>query len=263
MNGVGLLGWTMGAIIEDVGLANVNITGSSDVGGLVGYTYGGTVDNNYVSGGSVSGSSSVGGLVGKSSSSSSIENSYVIGIGSVSGSGKNVGGFIGSSAGSSMISNSYATITGNVSSGSGSNVGGFVGADTSIVSDSISNSYATVTGNVSGSSSIGGFVGFDWGGISNSYAVVTGNVSGSSSVGGFVGSDGAFFGPITNCSYYGTAADSYVTNKANAASDFFSTAYPSGKTSGGNQVYWNGGIVGGTLASIYYYSFVVFYRILS
>ena len=36
-NDVGLFGYTWGAIIENVGLLNANITGQNNVGGLVGY----------------------------------------------------------------------------------------------------------------------------------------------------------------------------------------------------------------------------------
>ncbi|MGD8782712.1 MAG: GLUG motif-containing protein [Ignavibacteria bacterium] len=184
--GVGLLGLINNAIISNLGVTNVDITGKDNVGGLVGYnsaitnaTYS-TVSSpisNCFSTGSVSGFGNyVGGLVGYnsattntvySSSSSPISNCYS--TGSVSGSDY-VGGLVGynsSSASyyssSSSISNCYST--GSVS-GSGNNVGGLVGYNSSEYSNrsSISNCYST--GDVARSSgsdtAFGGFCGWNY-----------------------------------------------------------------------------------------------------
>jgi len=75
---VGLFGFTgSGAIIKNVGLVDVKITGRDYVGGLVGYNPGGTITNSYATG-SVTGGNLViilvGGLVGQSSGP--ITNSY-------------------------------------------------------------------------------------------------------------------------------------------------------------------------------------------
>lgn len=64
-NNVGLIGYTYGAAIKNIGLENVGINGNDHVGGLVGNSEIGTVNIQavFVSG-YVSGNSSVGGLVG-------------------------------------------------------------------------------------------------------------------------------------------------------------------------------------------------------
>jgi filamentous hemagglutinin family protein len=184
---VGLFGYTSGAVIENIGLLNVNITGQNNTGSLVGNNEAGSIVDSYANG-SVSGSGNqVGGFVGYDNSSS-IADSYANSI--VSGS-TSVGGLVGAVDISSIV-NSYAT--GSVSGVD--DVGGLVGTNSS--SDSITNSYAT--GNVSGSGSqIGGLVGEsdNNSNISNSYA--TGSVSGSSNAGGLVGLNSS--STITN-SYY-------------------------------------------------------------
>ncbi|AZL54674.1 filamentous hemagglutinin N-terminal domain-containing protein [Aliarcobacter skirrowii] len=112
---VGLFGYTNNATIKNIGLKDVNITGSLFVGGLVGVNNG-TISNSYATG-TVSGTGDfVGGLVGVNGGT--ISNSYA--TGSVKGN-KDVGGLVGWNLG--KIENSYATgsVIGN------SNVGGLVG----------------------------------------------------------------------------------------------------------------------------------------
>lgn len=106
-------------MIESVGVADVNITGLSPVGGLVGFNSFSTVSGCF-STGSVNGTSQVGGLVGWNYQSS-VSISY--GTASVNGGGE-VGGLIGMNSASSSVRLSYSA--GGVS-GSGANVGGFVG----------------------------------------------------------------------------------------------------------------------------------------
>ena len=181
---VGLFGISSG-IIENVGLVNVDILGStsqySDTGGLVSYNFG-TITNSY-STGSVSGSGDVGGLV--SYNSGIITNSYS--TGSVSGSaGSHAGGLVGLNSGA--IENSYST--GDVTS-SGYATGGLVGYESH---GTVTNSYAT--GSVSGASFVGGLIGSNSGTITSSYA--TGSVSGTGgSIGGLIGWN------------YGTVTSSY------------------------------------------------------
>jgi len=172
---VGLFGCTDTATIQNVGLANVKVSGNSDVGGLVGYAYHATISNSY-STGSVSGDNYVGGLVGTAGSSTHISNSYS--TGSVSGN-SDVGGLVGYAYYSTTISNSYST--GDVSNNN-NYVGGLVGyAEYS----TILNSYST--GSVNGNNDVGGLVGYAYYSttISNSYS--TGSVSGNDYVGGFAG----------------------------------------------------------------------------
>jgi hypothetical protein len=127
---VSLFGYTApGSKIKDVGLEEVNVRGSSHVGGLVGFKWVGTITNSYSSG-TVTGSSMyVGGLVGYNYDGT-ITNSYS--SGTVTCSGNYVGGLAGY--------NYDGTITNSYSSGSVSGsdpVGGLV----SISSGTITNSY--------------------------------------------------------------------------------------------------------------------------
>ena len=202
-NNVGLFGTTdTGSVIQNVGLVEASVSGSTDVGALVGAN-GGTVMSSYATG-SVSGSSgsyNIGGLVGVNSST--VSNSYA--TGSVSGGSGSfaVGGLIGYNGYGSSVINSYAT-----GSVSGSDyVGGLVGANISLFpfnNATVSNSYAT--GSVSGSSDVGGLVGANSGTVSNSYA--TGSVSGSSDVGGLV----AYNGGTVNNSFWDTTTSGQATS---------------------------------------------------
>jgi hypothetical protein len=120
----GLFGFTDGAIVRNVGLVNVNISGDERVGGLVGWNDG-SVSNSFVIG-SVTGNFDVGGLVGHNEGS--ISDSYS--RASV-GSGSNVGGLVGYNEGG-QITRSYSS--GSVS-GSGTS-GGLVASNTGSVSNS-------------------------------------------------------------------------------------------------------------------------------
>ena len=62
-NNVGLFGNTDGATIQNLGLENVNVTGTDYTGGLVGSANNTTVSNSYATG-SVTGDVNTGGLVG-------------------------------------------------------------------------------------------------------------------------------------------------------------------------------------------------------
>ena len=159
--------------VKNLGLENVNITGSKFAAGLTSLNSG-TITNCYVTG-DVTGSVYTGGLA--ADNTGIITNSYA--TVSVEGD-NNVGGLVGIND-SGTISNSYAT--GNVIVNTGS-AGGLVG---DINSGTISNSYATgnVIGNT-GSVGVGGLVGTNRNGtISNTYA--TGIVQGNNYVGGLIG----------------------------------------------------------------------------
>ncbi|MBU4480183.1 thrombospondin type 3 repeat-containing protein [Patescibacteria group bacterium] len=139
-NGLGLFAGTGSyAIIENVGLVDVNITGSNNpggsnyIGGLVGNNEG-TIEKSYVTG-SISGDIRVGGLVGQNYHGA-ITNSYST-ASVTSGTGYQVGGLIGASVGT--ITNSYST--GKVTAGSWQ-VGGLLGWDCSDIGGTITtNSY--------------------------------------------------------------------------------------------------------------------------
>jgi len=155
-NDVGLFSYISNtAIINKVGLTNVNITGDSTLGSLIANNLG-AIDNCY-STGSVNGNERSGGLIG--SNLGTISNSYS--TASVSSSISSAGGLVGTSKGTSIITTSYAT--GNVNGIL--DVGGFIGMN----SGNITDCYAT--GNVTGFSTMGGFAGSNAGGeiISNSF----------------------------------------------------------------------------------------------
>ncbi|MEW5798839.1 MAG: GLUG motif-containing protein [Bacteroidota bacterium] len=174
-NTVGMFGYISGATIKNLKLSNVDITGSTYVGGIAGWSYTSSIDSSSA-GGNVSGSGVVGGLAGFNDYNSQIRYSYS--TATVTG-GNSAGGIAGLNYNGSTISRSYAT--GSVSI-TAYNAGGVAGAN---VNSTISNCYST--GNINGNNNIGGLVGSDESGavVSNSYS--TGSVTGSSSVGGLVG----------------------------------------------------------------------------
>ena len=186
----GLFGWIdSSAVIRDVGLLDVEVTGVSRVGGLVGRNKG-QVRYSYATG-TVSGTGSlVGGLVGRNEGT--VSQSYS--TAGVTGSGANsdeVGGLVGWNV--STITESYATgaVTGDDWVGG---LAGHNGFGTS-VSGVISISYAT--GDVTGDYNVGGLVGgsFSTADKSNYRAFIrssyaTGSVTGTERVGGLVGRAG-------------------------------------------------------------------------
>jgi len=187
---VALFGRNWPGTVTNLGVVDVNITGSSIVGGLVGQNYG-DVTQCY-STGVVSGSERVGGLVG--GNMGGVTDCYS--TAAVSGT-DNVGGLVGENYGT--VTECYGT---GAVSGRGA-VGGLVGY----------NHYATVTqcysaGAVSGQYDVGGLVGENHGAVTHCYG--TGAVSGtgdsSQSVGGLVGSN---MGALTHC--YSTGAVSGFT----------------------------------------------------
>lgn len=209
---VGLFGYLApGGKVTRVGVDNVNVTGTSSVGGLAGYSAGivsnshaigsvtgdvsgtgnegcfgglvghnvkGTVSNCYAAA-NVTGDRWAGGLVGLNEEGA-VSNSYS--TGSVNGN-MDIGGLVGRNWGTVSNSYSIADATGEYS------VGGLVGGNF----DTVSNSYST--GNVTGNEEVGGLVGINEGTLSKSYSI--GSVSGNEDVGGLVGQN------------YGTVHDSF------------------------------------------------------
>ena len=141
---VGLFGRTSyGSVIRHVGLIDVEVSGSSDVGGLAGTDNNSSIIGSYVTG-MVSGTGdNVGGLVGQTYGSSVVTSYAAV---EVTG-GNNVGGLIGEN--DTAVTASYATgwVAGD------DNVGGLVGSN----GITITASYAT--GPVTGQSNVGGLVG--------------------------------------------------------------------------------------------------------
>ncbi len=224
---VGLFGYVgEDGEISNVGLVDVEVSGSSSVGGLVGRNWGGTVENSYATG-TVSGEEAVGGLVGWNIESL-VENSYA--TGTVSG-GMYIGGLVGWNWGGT-VENSHATgdVSGNWY------VGGLVGQNYESTS-TVSNSYSM--GGVSGVMYTGGLVGSNSGTVENSYA--TGNVIGSDyDTGGLVGANS---GMVSNT--YATGAvsgTSWVGGLVGSNSGTVEKSYATGNVSGTG---WDvGGLVG-------------------
>ena len=176
-NGVGLFGYTgTEAEITNLGLLNVNTTGTSSVGSLVGVN-GGTVRGSYATGDITGTGDRVGGLVG-SNTLGTVASNYV--ASSVSGVNR-VGGLVGSNDEGSSIMASYAMTQ---VEGSGNTIGGLSGANSGDISDSYA---AAGTSSVSGVNNVGGLVGRNapLGTILNSYTMAS--VSGSSFIGGLAG----------------------------------------------------------------------------
>ncbi|MEC5218852.1 filamentous hemagglutinin family protein [Actimicrobium sp. GrIS 1.19] len=204
---IGLFAQGASATFKNIGLTNVDVTGSGDVGGLVGYNgVNGfslpTILNAYVTGSVTSNFSQfnvgdlVGGLTGYSKGT--ISNSYS--TATVSGNVSLMGGLVGQN--DAIISNSYATgnvsgtgigtrISG-ISGGASQYIGGLVGKnDVALAAgiiQSTDSSFSYATGNVSGVNYVGGLVGWNGtlGTVSGAYA--TGNTTGSGDyVGGLAG----------------------------------------------------------------------------
>ena len=173
-----------GAKISNLGLVDVNITGSDDyVGGLVG-TNSGNVTRCY-STGEVNGDGHVGGLVGKNYGH--VRVCYSTGM--VSGN-RYVGGLVGSNSGGITTSYSIGEVNGDY------DVGGLVGENDGHVMVCYS------TGMVSGSRCVGGLVGSNNGCVLNCYS--TDSVSGKQFVGGLVGSNHE--GCVSRCYSTGTVS---------------------------------------------------------
>lgn len=200
----GLFGYISGttAVIQNLGVTNVNFTGRQGVGGLAGGIEDGSSIKNSFTTGEVAGTDSwIGGLVG-ALMGGSIENSYS--SSSVSG-GNFVGGLVGI-ADETIIINSYSTgiVWG------GEYLGGLAGA---LEHSTIENSFSA--GEIKGvDQHIGGLIGLLAGGtIQRSYS--RGEVLGDSHVGGLAGT--LVGGVVANCFSTGTIeGDSGVGGLAGA-----------------------------------------------
>ncbi|MFC4305217.1 InlB B-repeat-containing protein [Cohnella boryungensis] len=161
------------AVLSNMRLENVALTGGTYYIGSLAGTNEGTISNSSASG-SVGGRDEIGGLVGFNKGTISNSSATI----TVNGTGYNEGGLVGTNNGT--ISASYAT--GSVNGGSSSNtVGGLVGANA--ITGRIENSYAA--GSVSGGAPGGGLAGDNRGTINNSYAI--GRVYTTAFKGGLVG----------------------------------------------------------------------------
>ena len=187
-NDIGLFGSIDGAVIKDLTLTDVDITGDTLVGGLVGDGVNSQISNASTSGSvtgagiyvgglvgqigsgtitasyatvAVTGLGWVGGLVGYLVIDSAIDDSYATGaITGTSGSG-HVGGLVGSAFNDSAINGSYSIAV--VVGGSGANLGGLVGyaRQSATVTDSYWSTDNTTQSKGIGNAGNGGFLDYD------------------------------------------------------------------------------------------------------
>jgi hypothetical protein len=216
LDNVGLFGAISNAIIKNLGVENVNLSGGGCVGVLVAYQGSGTITNCYSTGLITSATSYAGGLVAYQDSSGTISDCYssvsVTVDSSISGSCF-AGGLVGNQRGS--ITNCYST--GSISAYDSLNydayAGGLVGR---LVYGSITNCFSTATvissssGPYGSASCAGGLVGMlnNTGTIANCYS--TGSVTSSgpwSYAGGLLGRNYGV-GDITNCHSTGIVTSS-------------------------------------------------------
>ena len=230
----GLFASAENATIQNVGLENLNVNGTSQVGGLVGRATAVDIKNCYTTG-TVKGSSYVGGLVGYAPSakdgtdgSSKTVWNNVYSSANVTGTSDYVGGLLGYANTSPRqvfdLKNCYAI--GNVTGVS--KVGGLAGylyydEDAKHGSNDITdieNAYAG--GNVTGTDTVGGFVGeFKYWGDGDDYCEIrkcfsSGKVNGSNS--------GSFAGTITIDLTSGAGWNSDAQKYVN----FINSGYPAG-----------------------------------
>lgn len=246
----GLFASTSGATIKNVGLENVNINGSSYVGGLIGNATNTNISNCYTTG-SINGTSDVGGLVGYTNSTTGTnlyENIYS--SANVTGSSK-VGGLLGETHSRNSdfnIKNAYAI--GDVT-GSGSQIGGFAGymyndQDTDGLNGKetdIRNCYAG--GNVTGSDKVGGFWGeyLYWGDGGDYCYIEKCNASGKVNCSGSY--KGSFAGAITIDLSQGLGYDKDAQRYVN----FINSGYPKGTNPYGSILDTSGNDVTNLVAS--------------
>jgi hypothetical protein len=189
-----------GGGIKNLGVENVNMTGSYDVGGLIGELWDGSVSNCYTTG-SVSGPETIGGLIGNNNGP--VSGCYSSALVTCTDDGDYAGGLLGYNEGdAAAISDCYAT--GDVIGlGFAASIGGFIGESWD---GSISRCFAT--GNVIGDYAVGGFAGYQYSAIiNNCYA--TGSVTGVDDVGGLIGDNED--NTISNCFASGmVVGDSFV-----------------------------------------------------
>jgi hypothetical protein len=221
---IGLFGYVSLGLIDSLGLVDVSVTGSSDVGGLIGMNNSGSVKHCYVTG-NVSGNLIiVGGLVGANYGTITdcytnciIKSTQCVGgligynsgnitgcrsSGSINCSNSTAGGLIGQSYSKSTISNCCSDVKVTCNNGAG----GFIGDNQSVIKLCYS------SGKVYCENISGGFTGYNGGTISCCYS--TGTVSRRSMAAGFAGNNK---GTISNC--YATGVISGLTFIAGFCSD--------------------------------------------
>ena len=211
----GLFATVAGGTVQNVKLAEVDISGGTYAGAVVGYNKGGTIQNcEFVSGTVQNGSTCTGGIVGR-----------------------NYGSVIG------------CTVSGSVVGDSSHGVGGIAGYTESSSSGTVSLIQdCTVNADVSGKSVVGGIIGVSTGDSTVINCTINGDVSGTSSVGGVVGQ---CRGNIENCTVSGVQIKGTGSTIGGIAGRFLSgTISNCSSAASVNGTSFVGGIVGSSEGNI-------------
>ena len=218
---VGLFSAIQDATISNLKLADVSITGNSNVGALVGLATGTrtTLSNIELIGDNLQSSSdaeikgngaNVGGLVGEFSGGAISDASSSLTVrGGANDSADSTGGLVGQLGGSIKNSNSSGSVW---ASNSADDVGGLVGLASRSGGSTISNSWASgnVSSNGDDNDRYGGLVGENNGTISNSWA--SGNVSSN-------GDDNGQYGGLVGANLSGTTSNSWASGEVTGNND--------------------------------------------
>jgi hypothetical protein len=216
---------------------------TSSSGGFQGTAFTGTFDGNghKITHFTINGiGNDYAGLFGNVGTTGKVENVFLVDV-NVTGC-LNVGGLVGNNGGS--ISNCHSTGT----------IGGYDAVGNLVGKNDGSISNCNSTGTVDGVGEIGGLVGVNCSSVSNCYS--TGPVSGSSSssysIGGLVGYN--YGGSVSNCYSTGAVSDSpdslHIGGLVGYNDGSISNCYSTGTVSGSYDSYWVGGLVGYNCSSI-------------
>lgn len=149
-NFIGFFGRLSNSEILNLGLKDLQVSGSENVGGLIGFAIQSVMENCYTTG-QVNGFSNVGGFIGTNSADATVSSCFS--SANVNSSSYQGGGFVGLHLG--FIDNCYSR--GNVTGGE--DIGGFAGAAGGFGNPTqLENVYST--GSVNGSFGLGGIIGW-------------------------------------------------------------------------------------------------------
>ncbi|MGC9052870.1 MAG: PASTA domain-containing protein [Candidatus Hydrogenedens sp.] len=194
---IGLFGKISGnAIIKNLILEDVSISGKNNTGGLIGVCEGGAIINISVSG-TLLGKGNLGGISGLNQNGN-ISNCYANVILSNSQNNSNTGGIVGQNQ--DIVTQCYSEVNMNITN-TPFGAGGIVGSNDGNVS------YCTSTGTIKASDNCGGIVGSNAWAISKCWANVY--LDGQNYLGGLAGKNTG--GTITNCFATGTVKASFYS----------------------------------------------------
>ncbi|MGE0076716.1 MAG: GLUG motif-containing protein [Bacteroidales bacterium] len=177
---LGFFGFTLGAVVKNIGITNATINGLNKVGILIGSASGSTISDCFTTGTANATGYDLGGFVGKVSNTSTISNCY--NAAKVTGSNNASGGLAGACY-SSSVANCYNSGIIIANQSGACYIGGLIGKSSTVTVENCYN-----IGNVIGADTTGGFIGWNCTGssVTNSYS--TGYVTGTkTSSGAFIG----------------------------------------------------------------------------